>query len=552
MSSTNIQEYSDQQLSFVSANGDRKITFGSATGTTEGVEIEYDRLTTPKIFKISPLGVNWNDGVDNYNTGLARLAVVQQAFQAVELPPNATTLKLNDTLLLSDGTNTNTINDTSIAFTNSTAEVVGSYSGNSFALLTDASASSVGTAGINAVATNSSGTLISSLGGGVVGMPSPPYPAPDANWSLSVQSGSFNPALYLSKSAPFTNSTSMTLDLNNLTHFQSTGSPSPDNDFTISTNKDLLMTSSNFNVSSSQISSTSSGLGGLADPQLLLTNSNATINTIPTIEFNKTGRNLTAGESVGSISMYGLDASGQKTEWSRIQVKTENVATGNEDGTLSIFNSVNGSSLEVFNFNGGQNENNTFRPLDMNGNALRSNTGNLVFETLSSVGTGAINMNMKTGGFVNIPSAVVGSNNYVRITPNSSTNANRLELSNTETGTNFRNSINLLNSQYAPEIELKADFSTGGANNKSINIVADGNTAFNKITAYDGQANNPFQIISTNPTSSGSLEIVCDNTAGDLIFTGTNLESGTAGGNSGQHLRIKLNGTYYKIKLEND
>jgi hypothetical protein len=311
------------------------------------------------------------------------------------------------------------------------------------------------------------------------------------------------------------------------------------------------MTSGNFNVSASQISSTSSGLGGLANPQLLLTNSNATINTIPTIEFNKTGRNLTAGENVGSISMYGLDAGAQKTEFGRIQIKAENVASGNEDGTLSIFNAVNGASLEVFNFNGAQNENNTFRPLDMNGNALRSNTGNLVLETLSSIGAGAINMNMKNGGFVNIPSAT-SANNYVRITPNSSTNANRLELSNTDAGTTFRNSINLLNSQYAPEIELKADFSTGGAVNKSINIVADGNSGFNKITAYDGQANNPFQIDASTYTN-GSIELkVNDNTGGDIILTSTNIVSGSAGGNSGLHLRLKINGTYYKIKLEDD
>jgi hypothetical protein len=38
----------------------------------------------------------------------------------------------------------------------------------------------------------------------------------------------------------------------------------------------------------------------------------------------------------------------------------------------------------------------------------------------------------------------------------------------------------------------------------------------------------------------------------DLIFTGSSIISGSAGGNSGQHLRIKINGTYYKIKLEDD
>ena len=36
-----------------------------------------------------------------------------------------------------------------------------------------------------------------------------------------------------------------------------------------------------------------------------------------------------------------------------------------------------------------------------------------------------------------------------------------------------------------------------------------------------------------------------------LTFTGADLESATSGGNSGQHLVITLNGTQYKIKLEN-
>jgi len=147
---------------------------------------------------------------------------------------------------------------------------------------------------------------------------------------------------------------------------------------------------------SATIGLTNSGVGGLANPSLVLTNSNATINTNPTIELNKTGRNLVGGESVGSISYYGLDATTQKTEFARIQVKAENVAGGNEDGTLSFFNSVNGSILETFNFNGAQNENNSFRPLDMNGNAVRTSTTNLTLDALSSTGTGDVIITPKT------------------------------------------------------------------------------------------------------------------------------------------------------------
>jgi hypothetical protein len=40
--------------------------------------------------------------------------------------------------------------------------------------------------------------------------------------------------------------------------------------------------------------------------------------------------------------------------------------------------------------------------------------------------------------------------------------------------------------------------------------------------------------------------------ADDLIITGNNLKSEDSGGNSGQHLRINLNGIFYKIRLERD
>jgi hypothetical protein len=382
---------------------------------TDGLKLEYDINTAIKSFQITSAGVNWTDGVSNHTTGLERLALVQTAFQAVELPPNATTLKINDTILLTDGTNTTTINDTSISLTNSTAEVVGSLSGNALSLLTDATISSVGTAGINATTGNLTGTLLSSLGGGVVGMPSPPYPAPDANWSLSVQSGTYNPSLYLSKSAPFTNSTSMTLDLNNLTHFQATGSPSPNDDFTISTNKNLIMTADNTTLTADgRMTILNTTIGGLSNPQLVLrnTNTSATINQgFPNVEIYKSGRNAQTNETIGSFSFYGLDAGSQKTEFARIQAKTENVASGNEDGTISIFASVNGANSEVFNFNGGQNENNSFRPLDLNSNALITSSGDLTLNATGSSGTGAVNISAKSGAVINLNSNVVMDNN---------------------------------------------------------------------------------------------------------------------------------------------
>ena len=81
-------------------------------------------------------------------------------------------------------------------------------------------------------------------------------------------------------------------------------------------------------------------------------------------------------------------------------MKTENVIAGNQDGTLSLFTSVNGTLSEVMNFNGAQNENNSFRPLDVNGNALRTASGDLTIDASTSSGNGIITLATKnaTGG----------------------------------------------------------------------------------------------------------------------------------------------------------
>jgi hypothetical protein len=70
---------------------------------------------------------------------------------------------------------------------------------------------------------------------------------------------------------------------------------------------------------------------------------------------------------------------------------------------------------EVFNFNGSQNENNCFKPLDMNSNDIRTNTGDLTLSATASTGTGNINLTAKVVG------GKVISNSSVQL-PSTSTN----------------------------------------------------------------------------------------------------------------------------------
>ena len=52
-------------------------------------------------------------------------------------------------------------------------------------------------------------------------------------------------------------------------------------------------------------------------------------------------------------------------------------------------------------------------------------------------------------------------------------------------------------------------------------------------------------------TLGSTTEYLGIDTLNDTLIAGANLLSGTAGGASGQHLKININGTDYKIELRN-
>ena len=97
---------------------------------------------------------------------------------------------------------------------------------------------------------------------------------------------------------------------------------------------------------------------------------------------------------------------------------------------------------------------------------------------------------------------------------------------------------------------------SGNVNIPSGNLVVTGNIIGSSILGT-GNANISISTTGTlssniNLTSTGNIEITANDTTGTLNFIGTNLESNVAGSNSGLYLRIILNGTPYKISLEDD
>jgi hypothetical protein len=207
--------------------------------------------------------------------------------------------------------------------------------------------------------------------------------------------------------------------------------------------RDLAISSTgNLSTASQQQTFTTTSNSTPSVPAYTFTNTSALNSSHPVIRFNRPNVSSQIGDSLSVISTYANDASGVNREWSRIQTKTENVSASpaNQDSTISFFTSINGALGEVFNFNGAQNENNTFRPFDLNNNDIRTTSGNIVLSGTLSSGVGSI--------------------------------------------------------------ELKSKDAVAGAGT-------------------------------------------------GLILTGNTLLSGSAGGSSGQHLCITINGSVYKIKLEN-
>jgi hypothetical protein len=172
------------------------------------------------------------------------------------------------------------------------------------------------------------------------------------------------------------------LDKRTLTHSDARVSPSS---FLISTNTSVEIRP--------KVSIIQTSAGGTADGLLFLNNTSATAGAVSAQLYKQ--RNVAQNETVSEVLFYANDAVGDKTQFGAIKCVATNVTSGNEDGAIDIFTSVNGVSSLVMRFNGADNENNSFRPLDMNGNAIRTSGGSLLIDTASSSGSGDIAITSK-------------------------------------------------------------------------------------------------------------------------------------------------------------
>jgi hypothetical protein len=149
------------------------------------------------------------------------------------------------------------------------------------------------------------------------------------------------------------------LDKRTLTHNDARVSPSS---FLISTNTTVEITPNTAIIASSA-----------SLPVLRLENITASPTAPATLEIytNKTIAGATA-DLVGAINFFGENNVGTKTQFAGIEavITGSSVLPTGVDGSLDIYSLVNGVKSLVWRYNGADNENNSFRPLDMNNNNI--------------------------------------------------------------------------------------------------------------------------------------------------------------------------------------
>jgi hypothetical protein len=182
----------------------------------------------------------------------------------------------------------------------------------------------------------------------------------------------------------------------------------------LNTNGVIGFNSTNLFANSAGLDITSSIANSIPAPNLEIINNSTTAGTtngVPSVQYYKSGRNGANNDIICSQSFNAKNSTGVKTEFAKIETLIRNVGVGNDDGSIGIFATLNGVSTEFMRINGADGDNNFLRPLDMNGSAINSSSGNLSISASSSSGTGNLTLTPKPLSnliFQNLPTSAVG------------------------------------------------------------------------------------------------------------------------------------------------
>jgi len=506
-----------------------------------GLELKYDLNATPKQFSISDGGVRFRDGTNDYTTGLERLALVQTAFQAVELPPNATTLKLNDTILLDAGvaSTNNTINETGMVITDPNGSSTHTYQ------LLNLVQTGVGQ---NILNPDTITCIRNGAGGGL---------NPQLILQNTNATGSVVQEVYKNKPTPNVNGDVLH---SLLVYGKDAGNLKQEFGRIVFTTRDNTSGTEDgsieFGVQNAGVATTFLQINGIENEINAFKNLDMGGNTIRT---NTGDMNIlsttSSGTGVMTIASKGALNIGSATDniiaTSSLQMTADKqifltdsspaiVSTQLGNGEIRVDDITNLSRAIV-------------RPTDF---------------TIQDTSVGTTNT-YNINGFTKSDNSIqANSNNGFVLNSGSTTNSATLNLQKIEvfnSGANNQDTILLQNTGSAnPVLNLQtANTSTNINDSMGASTSGMGLTRQNQLTFAVKQIaiNNPpsspciiqhIDQIDNQPFIIGTPNSLDLSMGQDFILNGSNIISGSSGSNSGQHLRILLNGTYYKIQLLND
>ena len=337
--------------------------------------------------------------------------------------------------------------------------------------------------------------------------------------------------------------------------------------------------------------------GGANNPIIILKNTD-TVNGSVTLNIEKDkGVSSSVGEILSQINTYGKSTSNIVRQFSSIQTTCRVVTNGAEEGVLS-FNIIDaGAQATYLDLNGQENQVNLFKPLDMNGNAITTSTGDLVLNgpttganvviNTSSVGDILLNSSDRVQlTAVNDIDYVVGGIQTFKMRSTKNSLFKPLDVQNQQINTSIGNIVienPVLKSAGNGDIDIKTTGggdvfvrTTGGLGGGdlylqsqdflnvesagAVHIEAGQGAVSGNLSLY-GEFNTYIEgktgiTLSTTAgtgdisLSSGKDVVVAPlSLTGDLVLNGANIQKTTAGAAGANFLRIKLNGVYYKIQL---
>jgi hypothetical protein len=436
--------------------------FGQNTPFSNTMTITENGLsakTATDDFSLNGVGFSYNGNAATWNDVSTKV----QSLIAIANPPNDQTIRIEDKLILNDpAISTNEVRLTGGSPSIELQETDGVY--NNLTSITqtglivstdDGGVSGGGSCQITSVSGSYANIVVNSLN-----LPSPPYPA--SNCQAVLQTTPTTGQLNITQSTPFSPTQSLTLDLNNLSHSQSSGTVP----FTMSSTNDILINSNNFNVSASSLTipkigqsitsqitqdgltcndtwykRTGAYIGDVAETlYTFIQNSGVTLKGASTAILSSTGLQsngaLTISTGAGQTIQLGMSTQTTNVEISAQTNKSVVTHIGDGDGNAvsggtHINNGINNQSwtqigngsgsngqINIGNEDGGTNTLNTINGLTtitkLSGNQLNgiaSNStqtigSNIVNGTITiggSITTGSVNiMNSSTTGGVNM------------------------------------------------------------------------------------------------------------------------------------------------------